>query len=89
MFRAGLFSWLSSIGKVDDSNLLRMVGMDHYVLLRHCLLGVKITLMSVFFYASYALNLLYYCQYMGVKITLMSVFFMHLMRSISCTVSIP
>jgi len=33
---------------VDDATLLRMVGMDHYVLLRYCLLGFKLTLMSVF-----------------------------------------
>ncbi|CAM9836918.1 unnamed protein product, partial [Scytosiphon promiscuus] len=37
------FSWLSAIGSVDDDALLRMVGMDHYVLLRHCLLGFKLT----------------------------------------------
>lgn len=42
---AGLFSWLGAISKVDDAALLKMVGMDHYVLLRYCLMGFKLTLM--------------------------------------------
>lgn len=41
----GLLGWLGSINKVDDSALHTMVGMDHYVLLRHCLLGFNITFM--------------------------------------------
>lgn len=41
--RGGLLGWLGSINKVDDSALHTMVGMDHYVLLRHCLLGFNIT----------------------------------------------
>ena len=44
---AGMFSWMSSIGKINDAELHRMVGMDHYVLLRHCLFGFNLTFMSV------------------------------------------
>ena len=41
----GFLGWLRSINKVDDSTLHTMVGMDHYVLLRHCLLGFNLTLL--------------------------------------------
>lgn len=43
----GMFGWLAAINKVDDSTLHSMVGMDHYVLLRHCRFGFNLTLMSV------------------------------------------
>ncbi|CAN0322366.1 unnamed protein product [Pylaiella littoralis] len=36
-------SWLGSVNRVDDEETLKLVGMDHYVLLRHCLFGAKLT----------------------------------------------
>lgn len=43
----GWFSWIKAVRKIDDDELHRMVGMDHYVLIRHCLFGFKLTAMSV------------------------------------------
>ena len=48
-----MFAWVSSIGKIKDAELHRMVGMDHYVLLRHCLFGFNLTFMSVTQHTTY------------------------------------
>ncbi|CAM9780654.1 unnamed protein product [Ascophyllum nodosum] len=37
------FSWLTTILRINEEDTYRMVGMDHYVLLRHCKFGFRLT----------------------------------------------
>lgn len=39
----GLFSWIPAVARINDEDTLRLVGMDHYVLIRFMLFGMKLT----------------------------------------------
>lgn len=41
--KIGLFSWISAVGKMNDDEIHRAVGMDHYVLLRFVKFGMALT----------------------------------------------
>lgn len=41
----GLFSWVWAAAKINDAETLRLVGMDHYVLLRFVKFGMNLTCM--------------------------------------------